>query len=195
MKQIAVPALAVLAMTSACATHPNKISAAYVSPLKYNAYDCDQIAMEQAAIERKANTLYQTLKGRNTNDKWMMGVGLAVAWPALFFMKGKNGQLQGEYAQLKGDYDALQTAMVQKKCGVAPATVMAPVVPATSTAQTTSAAFAPAQAPTSSGVLLIRANTRSGYCIAAPDDYVGAGTKDRPAITSAQPLCSSLGSK
>jgi len=69
----------VLATASACATNPDKISAAYVSPLQYEGYDCQQIGMEQAGIEQRTNVLYQKLKGRNTHDKWMMGVGLVVA--------------------------------------------------------------------------------------------------------------------
>lgn len=134
-----ISAIAAIALTSACATNPNKISAAYVSPLKYENYDCQQIAMEMDAVQRKGNQLFQTLKGRNTNDKWMMGVGLAVAWPALFFLKGKNGQLQGEYAQLKGEYDALQTSAVRKKCGMGQSTTAESTVPATTVVPTATA--------------------------------------------------------
>ena len=109
-------ALAATMMLSACATAPSKISAAYVSPLKYQNYDCQQVGLEQANIEQRTNVLYHNLKGRNNSDKWMMGVGLVVAWPALLFLKGNNGAENTEYAQLKGDYEALRTASVQKKC-------------------------------------------------------------------------------
>lgn len=106
-------------MLSACATSPNKISAAYVSPMKYDSFDCGQIAVEQAGVEQRTNALYHSLKKRNTNDKWMMGVGMLVAWPALFFLKGNNGVQNAEYAQLKGEYDALRHTSVAKKCDIA----------------------------------------------------------------------------
>lgn len=107
------------ATVSACATNPNKIAASYVSPMKYENYDCQQVAVEQAGIEERTNVLYHNLKSRNNSDKWMMGVGLLVAWPALLFMKGNNSAENAEYAQLKGNYDALQHTSIEKKCGLA----------------------------------------------------------------------------
>lgn len=111
--------LAASVMLSACATSPNKISAAYVSPLKYENYDCSQVGVEQASIEQRTNVLYHNLKSRNNSDKWMMGVGLLVAWPALLFMKGNNSAENAEYAQLKGDYEALRQFSIVKKCDLA----------------------------------------------------------------------------
>jgi len=107
---------AVAISMTACASSPKKISAAYVSPLKYQNHDCGQIGAEQASIEQRTNTLYHSLKKRNNSDKWMMGVGLVVAWPALLFLKGNNGAQNAEYAQLKGDYEALRTTSITKKC-------------------------------------------------------------------------------
>lgn len=39
------------------------------------------------------------------------------------------------------------------------------------------------------GVRLVPADTPSGFCIAAPQGYVGTGSASRPVATSAQPLC------
>jgi hypothetical protein len=103
-------------LLSACATHPNKISAAYVSPVKYQTYDCQQVGLEQSNIEQRTNVLYHRLKGRNNSDKWMMGIGLVVAWPALLFMKGNNGAENTEFAHLKGEYEALRQTSIQKRC-------------------------------------------------------------------------------
>jgi type II secretory pathway component PulL len=111
--------LAVVSL-SACASSPKKIQAAYVSPVKYQNYDCDQLAAEQAALVQKANELTGNLNKRRKNDKIMMGVGLVVAWPALFFLKG-NGGKKAQLAAVKGDYDAVQTSQTQKKCGITPA--------------------------------------------------------------------------
>ena len=109
-------AIAASLLLSAYATAPSKIAASYVSPMKFQTYDCSQVAFEQASIEQRTTTLYHTLKKRNNNDKWMMGVGLVVAWPALLFMKGNNSAQNSEFAQLKGDYEALRGVSVNKKC-------------------------------------------------------------------------------
>ena len=36
-------------------------------------------------------------------------------WPALFFLEGGDGPEAAEYAQLKGQYEALRTLAVQRK--------------------------------------------------------------------------------
>lgn len=47
-----------------------------------------------------------------------MGIGLAVFWPALLFLEGGDGPEATEYAQLKGEYEALRQNSVQKRCGI-----------------------------------------------------------------------------
>jgi hypothetical protein len=112
-------AVAAIALTlGACASHPDKIEATYVSPLKYKDYDCDQIAMEMASVERRTNQLYQNLEQERKADNAQMGVGLVLFWPALFFLEGGDGPQATEYAQLKGEYEALRQNSVQKKCSI-----------------------------------------------------------------------------
>lgn len=43
-----------------------------------------------------------------------MGVGLVLFWPALFFLA--EGDKKEELANLKGQYDALDQAAIQKRC-------------------------------------------------------------------------------
>jgi hypothetical protein len=208
-----VSLLASLSTVSACATDPNKIGAAFVSPLKYESYDCQQIAVEQAAVEQRTNVLYHNLKGRNNSDKWMMGLGLFVAWPALLFMKGNNSAENAEFAQLKGNYDALQHAAIEQKCGLAFASDLRNVVRPTSPAAgavsgssvpiaAVSRASAPLALKPSQGeipgtvhygrVTIVPADTTSGRCIIAPENYIGTGASNMPAITDGMPRCSNL---
>ncbi len=107
--------LMVGAMLSGCASSPKSIQAAYVSPMKYENYSCDQIGAEQVAVDQRTQSLYQSLRKRRKGDNAKMAVGLVLFWPALFFLKG-NGAKQAEFAQLKGDYNALRTVSVQKTC-------------------------------------------------------------------------------
>ena len=99
-----------------CASSASEISAAYVSPTKYMNYDCSQINMEKLEVEKRVNELYYKVEQRAKNDRAAMGVGMVLFWPSLFFLKGDSPEA-AEYAQMKGEYDALRSISVQKKCG------------------------------------------------------------------------------
>lgn len=107
-----------IAILTACASNPDKIDAAYISPLKYKDYDCDQIALEMDYVEQRTNKLYQRLKAERNADNWQMGIGLIVFWPTLFLLEGGDGPEVAEYASLKGEYEALRSNSVQRKCAI-----------------------------------------------------------------------------
>lgn len=48
-----------------------------------------------------------------------MAAGIILFWPALFFLEGGDGPQAAEYSRLKGEREALQQALVQKKCSIA----------------------------------------------------------------------------
>lgn len=100
---------------AACATAPDKISASYVSPLQYQGYDCNQIRVELVRIGQRVDEVTGHQRRQASNDAWAMGVGLVLFWPALFFLAGGNDKKE-ELGRLKGEYDALQSAAVQKQC-------------------------------------------------------------------------------
>jgi hypothetical protein len=110
--------LMALAMLTACASHPDKIDAAYVSPVKYDGYSCEQIAVEMDNIGRRTNDLYQRLKNERSKDNWQMGIGLVLFWPTLFLLEGGDGPEAAEYARLKGEFEALRQNSVKKSCGI-----------------------------------------------------------------------------
>ncbi len=110
-------ALALLASALlGCASHPDKIDAAYVSNLKYESYSCAQIATEMENVELRTDALYQQLRRTRRGDNWQAGVGLLLL-PTLFALEGGDGVEASEYAFLKGDYEALRYASQQKLCG------------------------------------------------------------------------------
>lgn len=120
MKRInlTIVSAAVVLATVGCASSPNKIAAQYVSPMAYQGYDCEQIALEQNRIERRTGELYQSLKKEANADKWQMGVGLILFWPALFMLEGGDGPEASEYARLRGEYNALSEVSIMKKCQI-----------------------------------------------------------------------------
>ncbi len=100
-----------------CSSSPEKISAAYVSPIQYSPYDCDQIGMELIRVNRKVVEVSGVQKKAADRDALAMGVGLLLFWPALFILAGSDHS--DELARLKGEYEALETAAIQKKCDIA----------------------------------------------------------------------------
>ena len=120
MKRInlTIVSAAVVLATVGCASSPNKIAAQYVSPMAYQGYDCEQIALEQNRIERRTGELDQSLKKEANADKWQMGVGLILFWPALFMLEGGDGPEASEYARLRGEYNALSEVSIMKKCQI-----------------------------------------------------------------------------
>jgi hypothetical protein len=90
----------------------------YVSPMKYQNYNCSQIAMEMDHVSNRTVQLHNSLDKKASDDAAQMGLGL-LFWPALFFLEGGDGPEAAEYSKLKGEYEALRTASVQKECAIA----------------------------------------------------------------------------
>lgn len=113
-RKMAVIILAV--MFAGCATHPDKISTAYVSPIQYNNYDCDQVRVELERVTRRANALHNSLAKTANTDSAQMAIGMVLFWPSLLFLEGGDGPEAAEYARLKGERDTLEKIAIQKKC-------------------------------------------------------------------------------
>lgn len=122
MKKMIAPALCAALAVSACASNPDKISAAYVSPMVYQHYNCNQIGNEIIRISNRVSEVTGQQRSEATKDAWAMGIGLVVFWPALFFLAGGSDK-KDELARLKGEYDALQVVANEKECRAAAAPV------------------------------------------------------------------------
>lgn len=104
------------ATLSGCASSPDKMAAAYVSPIQYQDYDCKQVGAELTRVSRRAQELYGQLDKTASNDAAQMAVGMVLFWPALFFLEGGDGPEAAEYSRLKGERDALEQVAIQKHC-------------------------------------------------------------------------------
>lgn len=136
-KKIAAKALAVVMATTSilpgCATSSKDIASTYVSPIQYANYDCNQLTAEMQRIRGRVNQLAGRLDEASNNDKLIMGAGLLVFWPVLFALGGTKAQEQ-EYSRLKGEYDAVNQAAIERKCAFATAS-QAQVAPLTEPAK------------------------------------------------------------
>ena len=112
--------IALLTATSilaACADHPDKIPAQYTSPMQYDGYKCKQIAAEMQRVSSRVTELGGQQEKAADNSDIAMGVGLVLFWPALFFLDSHSAQA-AEYGRLKGEFNALEQAGIQKNCGL-----------------------------------------------------------------------------
>lgn len=105
----------VVAFVSGCAPSSKNIEAAYVSPLQYQSYDCNQIGIEMSRVGRKVSEVSGQQDNVAGKDAAMMGVGLVVFWPALFFLAAGENRKE-ELARLKGEADALEQTAINKQC-------------------------------------------------------------------------------
>lgn len=103
-------------LVSACAQKSEKIQASYVSPLQYQDFDCQQIRGEISRVGRKMSEVAGVQDKTASNDAAAMGIGMVLFWPALFFIDNTDQRV--ELGRLKGEFDALEQAAIQKNCSV-----------------------------------------------------------------------------
>lgn len=99
-----------------CASHSDKIDAAYISPLKYNSYTCSQLEQEYARVAQRSSIVNGQQDDIASNDAVAMGVGMVLFWPALFFIDSDDKK--EEVARLKGEHNAIEQIAIQRECGL-----------------------------------------------------------------------------
>jgi|SRR5262249_11258920 len=115
-KQI-IAAVAVAAMVGACASKSSDITAAYISPISYQNYTCQQLAQEAQAVSTRAAQVAGAQDQKRSNDQVATGIAIVVFWPAAFLVGG-DGPTAAELSQLKGQMVAIEQASIQKRCAI-----------------------------------------------------------------------------
>jgi hypothetical protein len=100
-----------------CASSSADITPTYVSPMLYQSYNCQQLAMEAQSVSARAAALSGAQDGQRTKDQVATGVAIVVFWPAAFFVGGDK-QTAAELAQMKGQMVAIEQASIGKKCNI-----------------------------------------------------------------------------
>ena len=108
---------AVAAALCGCASKSSEISASYVSPVQFQSYTCQQLAMEASAISQRAAIVSGAQDAKRSNDAVATGVAVVVFWPAAFLVGG-DGPQAAELANLKGQMVAIEQAANMKRCAV-----------------------------------------------------------------------------
>lgn len=124
-----------------CASRPDDIAAAYVSPLPYQQLTCEQLAAEAQRVSTSAVAAAGAQSQQAANDAVATTIAVVVFWPAAFLIKGDNAKA-AEVARLKGEMQAIEQASIAKSCDIRFKTT-AP----TASAATATAAPSPQPAP------------------------------------------------
>jgi len=107
-------AITVAAMLAGCATQPEQIPAAYVSPAIYQDMNCRMLNAEAQRVNGALVQATGQQKAAADSDAGMTAVALVLFWPAAFFINGKGDD--ATLARLKGEAQAIQGAAVRKSC-------------------------------------------------------------------------------
>src|SRR5260221_12339549 len=83
-----------------CASSSSDITPAYVSPVAYQGYTCQQLAQEAQAVSTRAATLSGVLDSKRTSDGVATAAAIVVFWPAAIFVGG-DMQSAAELVQMK----------------------------------------------------------------------------------------------
>lgn len=100
-----------------CASSSTDIAPAYVSPVMYQSYTCQQLALEAQGVSARAAALTGAQDKQRTNDTVATTAALVIFWPAAFLVGGDK-QTAAELAQMKGQMNAIEQASIMKKCGI-----------------------------------------------------------------------------
>lgn len=117
MKKKLLITISIIAALSSCAKHPDKIKAQYISPLQYTGYTCEQISAETQRLSYRVSELRGLQKSASTKSNVATGAGILLFWPALFFIDS-NSEQAAEYSRLKGEFESLEQAGIQKNCNL-----------------------------------------------------------------------------
>jgi len=105
-----VATLTACLLGAACANRPDSIHASYVSHEKYMELDCPSL------VARMSSTRDDLAKQSEVQNAKATGDAIGVFLFGIPFSK-LEGDVEGEIARLKGEIEAIDTAMIKNKCG------------------------------------------------------------------------------
>jgi hypothetical protein len=109
--------VALCAALGGCASSAADIAPAYVSPVAYQGYTCQQLALEAQSISTRAATLSGAQDSQRTKDGVATAAAIVIFWPAAFSVGGDK-QTAAELSQMKGQMVAVEQASIAKRCNI-----------------------------------------------------------------------------
>ena len=105
-----------------CATHPDKVEAAFVPVSKYQHLNCEQLAAETHRIIERTVDLYAHMAEQDREDSGQFVLnsltfpGVAYILADLVLMSGTDKKAEEELSRLKGDFESLRQNALRRSC-------------------------------------------------------------------------------
>lgn len=112
-------AVVALAMLAGCASRSADVAPKSTDPAAYVNWDCDRLHDEIDAVQFRAADVAYAVDARAGNNLIALGLGVTVFWPALLAMR-PDGPEAVQLSELKGRFEALNTAAARRSCGPPP---------------------------------------------------------------------------
>jgi hypothetical protein len=112
-----IATLLAVAALSGCAKSASEVQPSYVSPLQYQNFTCQQLTAEAHRVSSRASQASGAQDDKADKDAVVTAAAVVIFWPAAFLVGGDN-QTTAELARLKGEFDAIEQAAIQKNCGL-----------------------------------------------------------------------------
>lgn len=109
--------VALATILAGCASSAADITPAYVSPVTYQSFTCQQLGQEAQAISARAAALSGAQDSQHTKDAVATTAAVIIFWPAAFLVGGDK-QTAAELAQMKGQMVAVEQESIAKKCNI-----------------------------------------------------------------------------
>lgn len=100
-----------------CASRSRDVAPAYVSPVTYQSFSCQQLTEEARVVSQKAFAAAKQQDHNRDMDAMKTTVGVVFFWPVILMNEG-DGQNAAQLAILKGQMDAIEQASRQKGCNI-----------------------------------------------------------------------------
>lgn len=109
--------VAVCLLSAGCASKSADIAPAYVSPLAYDGYTCEQLQQEAQRVSSMAAQAAGAQDKARKDDTVKTTIGVLLFWPVILANEG-DGQNAAQLANLKGQMQAIEQANIRKNCGM-----------------------------------------------------------------------------
>jgi hypothetical protein len=102
-----------------CTSYSKDIEPIHVHLDQYRSLNCEELGHEFGQLFQRRNSLADELDEEAANDQSITAVSAVLFWPAAFALGGNKEQEQ-EYAQIKGEFDAVIQVGIEKRCNMRP---------------------------------------------------------------------------
>lgn len=106
--------IGVFGLLAGCNTTSSQVKADYISPFKYDAKSCSELKKELTKVEQKATRVASNVDSIKETQDAKLAIGW-LFWPSYLIIDDNKAEAK-ELSKIRGEFDALKSAINSKKC-------------------------------------------------------------------------------